>query len=52
VRAQSIDVPVVIMTASSLAAEVLTAAGARICLFKPYELDELLACVAQHIRRR
>jgi DNA-binding response OmpR family regulator len=51
-RAQQIDVPIVIMTASSLAADELMAAGARTCLFKPFELDDLLACVAQHIRRR
>jgi DNA-binding response OmpR family regulator len=51
-RAQQIAVPIVIMTASTLAAEELAAAGARACLFKPFELDELLACVAQHIRQR
>jgi DNA-binding response OmpR family regulator len=51
-RAQSIDVPIVIMTASTLAADELAAAGARTCLFKPFELDELLECVTQYIRRR
>jgi DNA-binding response OmpR family regulator len=51
-RAQQIDVPVVIMTASTLAVDALTAAGARTCLFKPFELDELLECVRQHIRPR
>ncbi len=51
-RAQQIDVPIVIMTASSLAADELEAAGARTCLFKPFELDELLECVRQHIRPR
>ena len=52
VRAQQIDVPVVIMTASTLAIDELAPTGARAYLFKPFELDELLACVAQHIRRR
>jgi DNA-binding response OmpR family regulator len=51
-RAQSIDVPIVIMTASSLATGELTAAGARAGLFKPFDLDDLLSCVREHIRRR
>jgi two-component system, OmpR family, response regulator MprA len=51
-RAQQIDVPIVIMTASTLATDELEAAGARACLFKPFELNELLTCVTQHIRRR
>jgi DNA-binding response OmpR family regulator len=52
VRAQQLDVPIVVMTASTLAAEELAAADARTCLYKPFDLDDLLACVAQHIRRR
>jgi CheY-like chemotaxis protein len=52
VRAQPIDVPIVVMTASTLATDELAAAGASACLFKPFELDDLLACVAQHIPRR
>jgi DNA-binding response OmpR family regulator len=52
VRAQQIDVPIVIMTASTRAADHQVVPGARACLVKPFELDELLACVAQHIRRR
>jgi two-component system, OmpR family, response regulator len=52
VRAQSIDVPIVVMTASTLVAEALTAAGACACLYKPFDLDELLACVREHIRQR
>jgi two-component system response regulator MprA len=52
VRAQQLDVPIVVMTASTLAADELAAAGARTCLFKPFELDELLACVRAHIRPR
>jgi DNA-binding response OmpR family regulator len=51
VRAEHIDVPIVVMTASSLAADELAAAGARTCLFKPFELDDLLRCVREHIRR-
>jgi DNA-binding response OmpR family regulator len=51
VRAQQIDVPIVVMTASSLVADELVAAGARICLFKPFDLDDLLACVREHIRQ-
>ncbi len=51
-RAQQIDVPIVIMTASPHTAEALEAAGAHACLYKPFELDELLGCVKQHIRRR
>jgi two-component system OmpR family response regulator len=47
-----IDVPIVIITASSLAIDGMTPTGARATLLKPFELDDLLACVAQHIRRR
>jgi two-component system, response regulator, stage 0 sporulation protein F len=49
-RAQQLAVPIVIMTASTLATDDLIAAGARACLFKPFELDQLVECVAQHIR--
>jgi DNA-binding response OmpR family regulator len=52
VRAQPIDVPIVVMTASTLAADELTAAGAQACLYKPFDLDDLLSCVRQHIRHR
>jgi DNA-binding response OmpR family regulator len=51
VRAQQLDVPVVIMTASTPAADELAAAGAHACLLKPFDLDDLLACVSAHIRR-
>jgi DNA-binding response OmpR family regulator len=51
VRMRQIAVPIVIMTASTLDAEALVAAGARTCLYKPFDLDELLACVAEHIRQ-
>jgi DNA-binding response OmpR family regulator len=50
-RAQASDVPLVIMTASRLAEDDVTAIGARAVLLKPFDLDDLLACVAQHIRR-
>jgi DNA-binding response OmpR family regulator len=51
-HAQQLAVPIVVMTASTLATDDLIAAGARTCLFKPFDLDDLLCCVAQHIRRR
>jgi CheY-like chemotaxis protein len=46
-----IDVPIVIMTASTLAIDALTATGVRAILLKPFDLDDLLTCVAQYIRR-
>jgi two-component system, OmpR family, response regulator MprA len=49
-RAQQLAVPLVIMTASILPTDDLMAAGASDCLFKPFDLDDLLACVTQHIR--
>ena len=52
VRAQQRDVPIVIMTASTLAGDELEAAGAQVCRFKPFALDDLLTGVAQHLRRR
>jgi DNA-binding response OmpR family regulator len=52
VRAEHIDVPIVVMTASTLTTADLMAAGASACLFKPFELGDLLECVTQHIRRR
>ncbi len=47
-RTQQFDVPIVIMTASARVAEELSAAGANACLYKPFELDELLTCGAAH----
>jgi DNA-binding response OmpR family regulator len=44
------DVPVVLMTADSASAKALEAAGAAMCLLKPFDLDDLLACVAKYIR--
>lgn len=42
------DVPVIIMTAGSYSAEALVAQGATDYLPKPFELDELLQCVARY----
>jgi BarA-like signal transduction histidine kinase len=41
-----------VITVSSLATDDLMTAGAQACLFKPFELNDLLTCVAQHIQRR
>lgn len=43
------DMPVVIMTASSQSADVFTAIGATDFLPKPFDLDDLLNCVARHV---
>ena len=43
-------VPVVIMTADARLARGLSIDGFAFCLTKPFELDELLDCVAAHIR--
>ena len=45
------DVPVVIITADAKAVPALSMDGIADCLIKPFELDDLLACVATHIRR-
>ena len=44
------DVPVVLMTADSVSAKALEAEGIALCLLKPFDLDDLLACVAKYIR--
>jgi DNA-binding response OmpR family regulator len=44
------DVPVVLMTADSASARALEAEGIALCLLKPFDLDDLLACVAKYIR--
>src|SRR5438128_467310 len=44
------DVPVVLMTADSMSARALEAEGIALCLLKPFDLDDLLACVAKYIR--
>lgn len=43
------NVPVVIMTAGSYTTEVLVAQGATDYLAKPFELDDLLACVSRYV---
>jgi CheY-like chemotaxis protein len=45
------DIPVVLMTASPSAAENLLAQGATDYLAKPFDLDQLLACVARYVLR-
>jgi two-component system response regulator VicR len=42
--------PVVLMTADSVSAKALQAEGIALCLLKPFDLDDLLACVAKFIR--
>src|SRR5215203_3951768 len=44
------DIPVVLMTADSVSAKALEAEGIALCLLKPFDLDDLLACVAKYIR--
>jgi DNA-binding response OmpR family regulator len=44
------DPPVVLMTADSVSAKALEAEGIALCLLKPFDLDDLLACVAKHIQ--
>jgi DNA-binding response OmpR family regulator len=50
IRGRGIDVPLVLMTANTLQVEAIQAQGAETCLLKPFDLDNLLACVAKHIR--
>jgi CheY-like chemotaxis protein len=45
------NIPVVLMTASPSAAEGLLAQGATDYLAKPFDLDQLLACVARYVQR-
>jgi DNA-binding response OmpR family regulator len=44
------DLPVVLMTADSISAKALEAEGIAFCLLKPFDLDDLLACVAKFVR--
>jgi DNA-binding response OmpR family regulator len=44
------ELPVVLMTADSVSAKALEAEGVAFCLLKPFDLDDLLACVAKYIR--
>jgi CheY-like chemotaxis protein len=51
-RHQSVsDIPVVLMTASPSAAQNLLAQGATDYLAKPFDLDQLLACVERYVQR-
>jgi DNA-binding response OmpR family regulator len=45
------DVPVVIITADAKAVQALSMDGIAYCLMKPFDLDELIECVAKHIRK-
>ena len=45
------DVPIVMMTADAQKARKLSMEGIDYCLMKPFNLDELIECVAKHIRR-
>jgi len=44
------DLPVVLMTADTASARALEAEGIAMCLLKPFDLDDLLACVAKFLR--
>jgi two-component system alkaline phosphatase synthesis response regulator PhoP len=44
-------IPVILMTADSHAARELSMDGIAYCLMKPFDLDELIECVAKHILR-
>ena len=44
------DVPVILMTADAVSTKALEAEGIAVCLLKPFDLDDLLACVARYIR--
>jgi len=50
VRTHGIDIPVVIMTAATTDEQSLEAHGATAYLPKPFDLDDLLACVGQYVR--
>lgn len=45
------NIPVIIMTADAQAADKLSMAGLAFCLMKPFDLHDLLECIATHIRR-
>ena len=46
-----VHVPIVMMTADAKAARELSMDGIVFCLIKPFALDDLVECVAKHIRR-
>jgi CheY-like chemotaxis protein len=45
------EVPIVLMTSDAAAAKRLAPESISFCLLKPFDLDDLLDCVATHIRR-
>jgi two-component system nitrogen regulation response regulator NtrX len=45
------NVPIVLMTADARVAKELLIDGIDFCLLKPFDLDELIECVAKHIRK-
>ncbi len=44
-------IPIIIMTADAQATKSLAMDDIDYCLAKPFDLDELIECVAKHIRR-
>jgi len=46
-----VHVPIILITADAHAACELSMDGIAYCLMKPFDLDDLLECVAKHIRR-
>jgi DNA-binding response OmpR family regulator len=44
------NVPIVLMTTNAEAVRELSMEGIAYCLMKPFDLDELVECVAKHIR--
>lgn len=46
-----IDIPVMLMTADSLAARTLSMDNIVCCLLKPFDINDLIDCVAKYIRR-
>ena len=48
-RAWSFAMPMVLMTAAPVEADALEAQGASATLRKPFDLDDLLICVARHM---
>ena len=46
------DISMVMMTADAERAQAITAKGDYLCLCKPFDLDDLLTCIATHIRPR
>ena len=45
------DVAIILMTADAQAGQELSMEGIDYCLLKPFDLDELINCVAKHIPR-